>query len=230
MLKEEVAVLVRRSEIGLVYARAQEMSRLIESYPITRGVPMRFPGECFKSMLYEDCTCTIVVVMRRTCFDRVGYFDESLYCYGDWDMFLRVARYFSFAFVDRIFAMIRVHGESIGGSYSTLLNYERLRTRILDKAFAEPGLPPEILAVKQAAYRNIYLYSWHIWLGQRDWRRAFRALWLTIRFGGNPFVTVSRIMIFTLSRKVLSRFAWGRRLARWTARVRRRGVQSTPNR
>ena len=36
------------------------------------------------------------VLIRRDCFDKVGLFDEKLYNFNDWDMFVRISRHFLF--------------------------------------------------------------------------------------------------------------------------------------
>lgn len=39
------------------------------------------------------------VLIRRTCFDKVGLFDENLYNFNDWDMFVRISRHFLFSHI-----------------------------------------------------------------------------------------------------------------------------------
>ena len=46
---------------------------------------------------------------RRACLEKTGYYDETLQ-YSDWEMWLKMANYFRFSFIDQPLAMYRVHG------------------------------------------------------------------------------------------------------------------------
>ena len=49
------------------------------------------------------------VLVKRECFDRVGFFDEKLAACEDWDMWLRLAEYYDFDFVPKNLVKIRRH-------------------------------------------------------------------------------------------------------------------------
>jgi glycosyltransferase involved in cell wall biosynthesis len=59
---------------------------------------------------------TSSVLLRRSCFDAVGTFDERLTAAGDWDMWIRIASQFSFEYIDQILMKYTVHRKSIGGN------------------------------------------------------------------------------------------------------------------
>ena len=78
MLETEVAILEARPEIGFVYAKGQWCNSDLVPYRDTVGHAPHFPGDRIRSMLWGDPTCNITVMARRECFDRAGFFDESL--------------------------------------------------------------------------------------------------------------------------------------------------------
>jgi glycosyltransferase involved in cell wall biosynthesis len=63
--------------------------------------------------------CFIVpttTVVRRSVFARVGYFDESLRTWEDWDMFVRIARSFPVLTIDLPLARKRLHTSELTGN------------------------------------------------------------------------------------------------------------------
>ncbi len=200
MLETQVAVLDARPAIGLVYARAEVTDENWRPVNAIWGNAPRYPGDSLRSML-ADATCHMTWVCRRECFDRVGVFDEQMVTGEDWDMWLRIARHYPFAFTDRVLARTRLHRASITSPHSPDYDGELARrTAVLDKLYASPGLPPEILAMKGEAYSNIHTTNGLLWLGQRKLRRALGA------FGRAVAVSDSRV--FTAARIAWSGIKW----------------------
>jgi glycosyltransferase involved in cell wall biosynthesis len=232
-LSVQVAQLERRPEIGLVYARAEGMDARGEPLGQTWGMPLRHPGEPLRSMLYGDCTCDITILVRRACVERAGPYDESLITSVDWDMWLRVAQHTAFAFTDQVLARFRRHPGNITGAASAVFarSFES-RRRVLDKTFADPGLPAAALAMKTVAYRNLAVDEGLRWLeaGHRD--RALAAFARALVAGGNPLPTLGRVGWFACIRPALLRHERGRALDGWQAgvrqRLRERFMRSTP--
>ena len=231
LLEVETAQLDARPEIAAVYAKAQAMDHKGDLLAHTQGIAERYPGKPFRSILYDDFTCNSTVLARRKCFDRAGGYDESLVANEDWDMWLRVARYDRFAFVDRVMAHIRWHdGNLTGLRSSSLRSVLESRSAVLDKAFARADLTPAEQAMKPIAYRNVYTFAGLRWLdaGKRpEARAAFRQ---ALRAGGDPGLTCLRILWAILRAKILSRFSWGRRSMQLLADLRRRRAATVRHR
>jgi len=49
------------------------------------------------------------VLVRRSCLEKVGAFDETLVCAEDWDLWLRLAEHYAFDFVDEELVWLRQH-------------------------------------------------------------------------------------------------------------------------
>jgi len=223
MLEAQLRVLEAHPHAGLVYARAQGMEHDGTPHHSTWGIPQRYPDDSLRSMLYGDCTCNITIVARRACFERGGLYDESLATGEDWDLWLRVARHYPFAFNDRVVARFRWHEDNITGPNSPhYVDSLDGRVRVLDKFFSQPDLPAPITAMKPVAYQNLHVGTGLLWLGRRELRRALRSFGKAVRQGGNPPVTLLRIAWFVLSWEVLGKFPLGRRFVAWQAATRRR--------
>ncbi len=57
-----------------------------------------------------------VTLIRRSCLDAAGWLDEHLPQSTDYDLWLRLARRYPFAYLDGIFTHYRVHDENISGN------------------------------------------------------------------------------------------------------------------
>src|SRR5262249_52459656 len=147
------------------YARGQVMDARGRVLPNLQGLPERFPGDSLRSLVYDDATCNVALVARRECFERAGPYDEELVTSEDWDMWLRVARHYRFAFVDEGVARIRWHDDTLTGPASPrLAEVLGARSQPLDKLFREPDLPPAVRAMRAVAYANVDLFRGQRWL------------------------------------------------------------------
>jgi acetyltransferase-like isoleucine patch superfamily enzyme/glycosyltransferase involved in cell wall biosynthesis len=87
-------------EYGLVYGDIylvnEDNSRLAETWYSKRSTPS---GSVFDQLLTGELEVAAPnVLLRRRVFDVVGNYDERL-CFEDYDMWLRIARYYKFAFL-----------------------------------------------------------------------------------------------------------------------------------
>jgi len=49
------------------------------------------------------------VLIKKDCFEKTGYFDETLKGAEDWDMWIRISQYFEIDYVDEILVHVRLH-------------------------------------------------------------------------------------------------------------------------
>jgi glycosyltransferase involved in cell wall biosynthesis len=89
-------------------------------------------------------------LIRRTCLEQVGAFDEELPWGEDADMWLRIAHAgYGFAYLDAVLLRYRVHA----GSMTSAISPRQVASwgAGLDKFFQAPGLAPEICALEYEA-------------------------------------------------------------------------------
>ncbi len=105
-------------QIGLVYGDfklwypAREGSRAWQPVPWPRGasiVKAQESGWLYPDLLLDSFVCTITVLIRRTVFDAVGGFDESLRTGEDYDLWLRVAQDWRCVRLNEPVAWYRLH-------------------------------------------------------------------------------------------------------------------------
>jgi glycosyltransferase involved in cell wall biosynthesis len=118
-----------------------------------RRLPPRDSRPAFEALLCGNPIVCSTAVVRRECLDAVGWFDESLTTCGaeDWDVWLRLARRSAIAYLDEPLVYYRQH------SYNTslLAVFESYRL-VLDKSFADPGLPGGAQRLRPRAYARYH--------------------------------------------------------------------------
>jgi glycosyltransferase involved in cell wall biosynthesis len=99
-------------EVGVVYGKSVKID--------TRGLPVVRPGrsrrvpaqgEVFDRLVEKNFVVASSVLIRRSCFDEVGVFDEALF-FEDYDMWLRLARAFKFLYSPEPSTLRRWHDRS----------------------------------------------------------------------------------------------------------------------
>jgi len=83
-------------------------------------------------------------MFKRECFEKVGYFDETLDFCEDWDMCFRVALFYEFHCINETLTYVRVHQNSL----SRTREVEKFRNsylKFLQKAFENTSLLQEAL-------------------------------------------------------------------------------------
>lgn len=223
LLDLEVPILEENPNVGLVYAKAQAIDVDGELKGQISGALQKYPGQTLKSALYGNFVCIQTAIMRRECFDRVGLFDETLKARVDYDLWIRMAKHYHFAYLNKVLAHFRIH--TGGYTHSKSEHFADVcagRIRVLDKAFSDPDLSHEIRAVEPLAYRNAYLDIALGWLSAGNWRQSAIYFWKAIRTSPNPVVTLFRILWLILFYNFLSKTKWGNRLISRLVDLRRR--------
>lgn len=119
-LERQLAYLQDHPEVGLVYARMwsyhvdRPSERRLDPYVIARTFEELLNG--------PNAVTTSTVLLRRECLDAVGLFNPSLRAAEDHELWLRIARKFSIAFLDDVMGEYRRHGESINTNLPLLFD------------------------------------------------------------------------------------------------------------
>jgi hypothetical protein len=124
-----------------VYAGSLKVSDRSETViSVSRPAPLR---EGYVDFLRSTRFGTSVPLIRTECFDDVGIFDETLPGTQDRDMWIRLARRFSFDFVPDILVRHHIHGDQITAD---LKRKVEARERILEKYRPDLEAHPDVMA------------------------------------------------------------------------------------
>ncbi|GIV76498.1 MAG: hypothetical protein KatS3mg050_0892 [Litorilinea sp.] len=122
------------------------------------------------------------VLLRREWQERVGFFDESLRSYEDWDYWLRLALAgCPMGWVDQPVSLYRFHTRQMtrNGEQMTQATFA-----VLDKVFSRPDLPPSWLERRNEAYASAHLRAAAQAYLAQDFARAQQAMADAVR--SNP--------------------------------------------
>ncbi|HBB67280.1 MAG TPA: hypothetical protein DCZ93_08260 [Elusimicrobia bacterium] len=127
----------------------------------------------------------LTVVARRSCFERSGLFDESVAIVEDYDLWLRIAKYYRLVYADSLVAKYRVHPGNISRitgdkEEKLLLDMIKIRRRALEQ---NPGIARELSAGGlRRCYYKLYLNlaTFYLKCGARDKARVNIARYISL--------------------------------------------------
>lgn len=130
-LEAQVKLMDAEPAVGLCYTDGQFIDAQgapMAGEPLGFGFPREGLKEPLLDLVYANKIIASSVLVRRSCFDAVGHFDEAYFGSGDWEMWLRIAERFGFGFVPLKLTMYRVHGENASHQLERIwTDDERLR-------------------------------------------------------------------------------------------------------
>lgn len=101
-LKKQMDLFVKSSdEVGVVYARFVRYSGSKKSYAPYDWVK-KLEGNIHRELLKGNFVGTPVSVVKKECFSKIGLFDTNLVHLQDWEMWIRISKYFQFRFIDQV--------------------------------------------------------------------------------------------------------------------------------
>ena len=103
-------------------------------------------GDIHTNLLYRNLVSAQLAVVKRECFERVGLFDESLFCLVDWELWLRVSRAYHFAYVNQPLAQVYFTSNSISSHKNSLA---QALEKIIQKHRNDFLSQPEAMALHQ---------------------------------------------------------------------------------
>ena len=142
-LARQVDCLSQNPRIGLVHTN---YVRLYDDTGIRlpRNAPDITEGRCYTRLVLGNVLLVSSVVLRRECLDSVGVFDEKIpqgTC-EDYDLWLRIARHFEFAYIPEALMLYRRHAGNMSNNTRALLEDELYVVRKALKA--DPSLVAQV--------------------------------------------------------------------------------------
>jgi glycosyltransferase involved in cell wall biosynthesis len=129
-LRLQVDVSKNYPEAGFIYSGFCYVD--YETDQIIKSVIPRYQGNVSSIILKSNIIGSPTPLIRNECFQRAGLFDEQLTSYQDWDMWIRISLYYSFAYVKECLAEVTMHGRQISNDLSSKIDS---RKKLFDKYF-----------------------------------------------------------------------------------------------
>jgi glycosyltransferase involved in cell wall biosynthesis len=114
------------ADVGVLYSDALLIDEHGKDLPgmfiaAHRILPAPPQGHILDTLLEGNFIPGMTALIRRTCYDMVGLYDESL-PWEDWDMWLRIARRFSFVYSPAPSAKYRIHPKSLSHNRMAIIS------------------------------------------------------------------------------------------------------------
>ena len=111
-LDKQVKILQSESpEVGVVCSWSYNIDEK-GNYISKRYLPKK-DGYIYEDLLSTNPISVPTVLIRKECFNRVGLFDDLLNAQEDWDMWIRIAKYYRFALIKIPLVKYRLHSNQI---------------------------------------------------------------------------------------------------------------------
>lgn len=142
---EKIAAQVRVFQsdpgIGLVHTGVAHYDQRAQAFVgrlNPHDAPHQLVGRCYERLLLGNGIYNATVMVRRTALDAVGHFDASIAgnTVADYELWLRLARRFTLAYVPDELAVFRLHADQGTWKRRDMLAAE---LRVLEQALADPA-------------------------------------------------------------------------------------------
>ena len=149
----------------------------------------------------------------RSAFEKAGPWDEALARILDYEYWLRLGLYGRFVRIPRVLAAFRMHENSFSFRRGEGELHSQEYIRVLREYFDSPALPPEMVAAKDEAFSNAYIFAArHHLMGKRYIKAAVNA-WKGLRmYPRNLSVNTLRVFAYAVLYRDTRKFV--RRLRR----------------
>jgi glycosyltransferase involved in cell wall biosynthesis len=185
-LGAEVAVLDENDDVGLAYAQAWQVDEsgavtALRKPAFARGAYIRSGREEIKDLLFWCHITSPTPMVRRRCFDDVGPFDPQLPIGEDWDMWIRIAKKYDVAYIDRPLGKYLKHSGNISMRIDIPV-VDSIRCHLLESVFGDPELASLYEGWKGKAFFAYHFYiasvaykANHMGMARRRVVQAFRS-------------------------------------------------------
>lgn len=201
-VEKQVAFYEQHPEMGFIFGRTwlvdddnrflgYDANLPIANYQVFREqLSNQYAPICnFETLVYGNFIPALTVMIKKALLEEVGYFDEQS-AIEDWDMWVRLANKYSFAFQNEFLGFYRVHDSNISNDHpkmKTARNYliKKWRedipqsNRFLDNILLWEIADNCITNKKRAA--QLIFPNMHLFFKYKSFRKSFRRLFLKFR-------------------------------------------------
>ena len=137
LIKKEVSILETNSKIGMVYAQnfmvVNGKKKLIIHKPAGKKSYVGRKNDFELLLTQGDFIPFMTAMVRKNVYEDIGLWDENLPYLHDWEIWIRIARYYPIAYIAESLAYNRIHGSNFSTSYNFARGFEKDFAFILKK-------------------------------------------------------------------------------------------------
>jgi glycosyltransferase involved in cell wall biosynthesis len=126
------------SEVGVVCSWSYNIDEK-GNYISKRCLPKK-DGYIYEDLLSTNPISVPTVLIRKECFHRVGLFDNLLNAQQDWDMWIRIAKYYKFVLIKIPLVKYRIHPNQISKNLEVkVITAKRILKKYANELKKRPG-------------------------------------------------------------------------------------------
>jgi len=142
------------TNVGIYYSSCYFLAELTNKVLSQTEPTLR--GSLHKILLRTNVFPPVTTLVKKNCFIKAGLFDETLPSCQDWDMWIRISKYFDIDFIPDALAKVHIHGDQISVNLTAKIIG---REKLLDKYDKELAINPSILAFHLKRLGILYCLS-----------------------------------------------------------------------
>jgi glycosyltransferase involved in cell wall biosynthesis len=176
-LETQVRYMTAHPDVGMAHSDLQTIDHdgnvLEPSVAVCRN-RVEPSGHIFRQVFLHSMICGNTVLIRKECFTRLGLFDENLK-WGDYHMWLRIARHYKIDYVNQVLTSYRQHASQSTRSVAVKRpDQESVAMKAIDKLLEQypevyEELGRELIKRRRASLFFDLAYSWY---SKREFRNA----------------------------------------------------------
>jgi glycosyltransferase involved in cell wall biosynthesis len=136
-LEKQVAILNSNPDYGLVTGSIECINEDGSKTGVVKSHKGHIHGYVFPDFLIKNRTASIIPLVRKEVFKKVGYFNPDFTIGEDWEFWRRVSYYFKFYAIPEVLGYVRLHEDNMSKSRVNdplvrFLLYRKLTTSLLN--------------------------------------------------------------------------------------------------
>ncbi|MGB3638476.1 MAG: glycosyltransferase [Rivularia sp. (in: cyanobacteria)] len=154
-LEKQVHCLDNNPDVGLVYVWVKSIDAKGNDLGQIYGNDAE--GYVWEQLLQKNVIWSgSAAMVRRVCFEKSGVFDQNIKLTEDWEMWIRIARNYSFAVIKEPLVSYRFHANNKSQNRVKVIDEFRL---IIENSFQ--SVPFELLYLRNKSYSRInFIFAW----------------------------------------------------------------------
>jgi glycosyltransferase involved in cell wall biosynthesis len=146
-------------QVGVVFTGSHRFdAQGVVDSNIRKGVTIP-TGMIFNEILTSHFIAMPSVMVRKSCLDEVGLFEEALIGNEDFNLYLRLARKFPFGFVNKVLVHIRLHANNLSDNLEQMCEDEIKNLEKIARMFPDAAIPKRQLTGRIYARFGKYYFS-----------------------------------------------------------------------
>ena len=127
------------SSVGLIYCGLKYIS--INKKTQSKIIIPKLRGNLFTELLKGSFIGGITPLIKSECFKKSGLYDVSLPSGEDWDMWIRISRYYEFDYVPEALAIYHIHGKQISANFDdTIEGFKKMLKKYSEDLSKHPSI------------------------------------------------------------------------------------------